>query len=212
MTWSASSSRPVAFLAAAAVLTGCAATAGAAAERSPAAVSNTPAAARAIGTALRTCGKVTASTGVHRKVLTVHLNGPTVMASGQTFHGTVTVSLTRGSTLRSVALTTGSPEPAIIARGRAIVGQWAGGVAGVGYYGVIRPGHPYEFPHDPDSTSVLLRGCAGRVDPVNPDATRKLLPPGLYTLYVYIEDDGPGPNGYLLSQPHPLTVTARPTR
>jgi hypothetical protein len=211
MTRSKAAARPLAFAAVAALMAGCATTAGPAAIRSPTATPRTPAVVRATGDALRTCGKVTASTGVHRKVLTVHLNGPSVMATGQTFHGTVTVSLTPGSGQRSVALSTGSPGLPVIAQGTSIVGEWAGGVAGVGLSGVIAPGHPYQFPHDPYSTFVLLRGCATRVDPIHPDASRMLLRPGRYTLYVSIEDDGPGPNGYLLSQPHPLTITARPT-
>lgn len=211
MTRSTAAIRPPAFAATAMLLAGCAAAAGAAAGPSPKATPTAPTSVRATATALRTCGKVTSSTGVHRKVLTVRLNGPTVMATGQTFHGTVTVSLTPGSRQRSVALTTGSPALPVIAQGTAIVGAYEGGVAGVGYSGVIRPGHPYHFPPDRYATFVLLRDCPTQVDPIHPDRTRKILPPGRYTLYVSIEDDGPGPNGVLLSQPHPLTITARIT-
>lgn len=125
------------------------------------------------------------------------------MVTGQWFHGTVTVSLTPGTGHRPVPLITGGPALAFIARGTAIVGQFEGGVVGVGHTGLISARHPYRLP---ESAGVVLRGCPSAPDFTDPDRTRKLLPPGRYTPYTYIEDDGPGPNGYLLSQPHPLTV------
>jgi len=129
------------------------------------------------------------------------------MVTGQSFRGAVTVSLTPGTGHRPVTLVTGGPALAFIARGTAIVGQFEGFGIGVGHFGLVRAHHPYRLP---ESAGVLLRGCPSTVDLSDPDRTRRLLPPGRYTLYTLIEDDGPGPNGYLLSEPHPLTVTARP--
>lgn len=182
-----------------------------AAATAPASGRATASAGAAAGAAagLRTCGKVTGSTGVHRGQLTVRLSGPSVMATGQTFHGTVTVSLTSGSSRRAVTLMSGAPALPVITRGTAVVGQYQGGVGGVGLAGTVAVGHPFTLPFG--SGTVLLRGCPTTVDPAHPDRTRKLLPPGRYTLYVSIEDDSPGHGGNLLSQPHPITLTARPT-
>lgn len=197
---------PLGVAVAAVLMVGCAAAD--AMPSAPGSTATTAASASAAAAGLRTCGKVTGSTGVQRKLLAVHLSGPTVLVTGQTFYGTVTVSLRPHSGRRSVTLMSGAPVLPVIARGTSIVGQYVGLVGGVGVGGVIGPHHPFRFR---GPSSVLLRGCPAKVDPAHPDRTRKLLPPGRYTLYAYIEDDVNGDNGSLRSQPLQITVKARPT-
>ena len=160
------------------------------------------------GSSLRTCGEVPASTGVLRDVLDVHLAGPGEVASGSEFRGTVTVSLRSGVTPRQVSLSSGAPLQVVIARGTDVVGQYEGAVAGVGVIGAVSAGQPYRFRQP---AIVLVRGCPRRpVDGAKPDDSRKLLPPGRYSVYAYIDDfsaDSTSDDGVLRSQPFAITVT-----
>ena len=184
------------------VLSGSAALLGASA---PVAGAALPAAAKS----LRTCGTITPSTGIHRRLLTVKLAGPARLVTGRMFKGSITVYLRPRAARSSVRLMSGAPVLPVIARGNQIVGQYEGGVGGVGIEGTVTKKHPFRFPGPYGRADVLLRGCPKHVDPRYPDRSRKLLPPGHYTLYAYIEDDG-GKNGYLLSQPFPIVVLPRP--
>lgn len=157
---------------------------------------------------LPTCGTVTPSTGLLRDVLQVRLSGPRALATGSVFHATVTVSLRPGVKPKQVPLTSGGPD-LVITRGTDVVGQYEGAVGGVAFGAVITAGRPFRFP---EPASVLLRGCPHRpVDGNAPDASRKQLPPGRYTVYANVDDlsgHGPSDYGLLLSQPFDLTVTA----
>lgn len=163
------------------------------------------------GPALATCGQLTPSTGVLRDVLQVHLSGPTTLPTGSDFDATVTASMRPSAHQRAASLTTGAPVPLVIARGNAIVGQYAGAVAGVGLSATITPAHPFSVP-----ASVSLRGCPHRpVDLTDPDRSRKPLPPGHYTLYAYVDDlsgNDSAKYGSLRSEPFQITVTEQGTQ
>lgn len=161
---------------------------------------------------LPSCGTVTGSTGAQRGLLDVRIGGPAHLVTGQVFHTTVTVFLRPHTGHTSVTLMTGGPVLPVIAQGTRIVGAYEGGVAGVGLFGTITARHPYRFVGEFGAASILLRGCPPNpVDSMHPDRGRKLLPPGRYTLYVWIEDDI-GRNGHLRSDPFTLTVEPRPSR
>ena len=159
---------------------------------------------------LETCGQVTPSTGQLRDVLQVRLAGPSELATGSVFHATVTVSLQPGTGRSSVFLSSGGPVLPVIARGTDVVGQYEGGVGGVGLSAAITASRPYRIPTE---SSVLLRGCPDRpVDTVDPDGSRKLLPPGHYTIYAYVADysgNDASKYGVIWSQPLNITVTAK---
>lgn len=163
-------------------------------------------AARSPAPVLRSCGSVAASTGVHRRLLEVRLNGPTHVVTGQVFHGGITVYRRPHTGHRAVTLTTAAPALPVIASGTRIVGQYVGLVPQVRLVGSVAPRHPYRFPGKSRAASVLLRGCPTHVTLSHPDRSRRLLPPGRYTLYVSILDQG----GYLRSDPFTLTVKPRP--
>lgn len=159
---------------------------------------------------LKTCGQVTPSTGVLGKVLQVRLSGPSRLASGSIFHGTVTVSLRPGVNRHEVNLTSGAPILPVIARGADVVGRYEGAVGGVGIGATVRVDRPFHFP---TSSSVLLRGCPDRpIDGMAPDQSRKPLPAGPYTIYAYVDDysgNDTSKYGVLRSQPFGITVTAK---
>lgn len=161
------------------------------------------------GSSLPTCGAVTPSTGLLRDVLQVQLSGPATLATGSQFRGAVTVSLRPGVDRRQVSLTSGAPVREVIARGTDVVGQYEGAVGRVGIPAVITPDRPFRF-REPGS--VLLSDCPHRpVDGVDPDGSRKPLPPGHYTVYAYVDDlsgHSTSDYGVLRSQPFEITLTA----
>lgn len=168
--------------------------------------------ARSAAGTLRSCGTVTPSTGAQRGLLDVRLSGPAHVVTGQVFHTAITVYLRPHTGRTSVTLSTGGPVLPLIAQGRRIVGQYERAVAGVGLIGTVTARHPYRFAGEFGAMSILVRGCPTTpVDPMDPDSSRTLLPPGRYTVYAWIEDDIGG-NGYLRSDPFTLTVDPRPSR
>lgn len=164
-------------------------------------------------TAQKTCGRVTPSTGLLRNVLQVHLSGPSRLVTGSLFKGVVTVSLRPGAKPKEVFLNSGAPILPVITRGAQVVGAYEGGVGGVGIEATVAAGRPYHFPAYYSSASVLLRACPDQpIDPVAPDRSRKLLPPGRYVIYAYVDDmsgNDTSKYGVLRSQPLTITVTGR---
>lgn len=190
------------------VLAGCGSTTAAAPRPSAGAPS-----ASGHSAALKTCGRVTSSTGILRNVLQVHLSGPSRLVTGSLFKGTVTVSLRPGVTTKKVFLSSGAPILPVVTQGTDVVGAYEGGVAGVGISAAVTAGRPYHFPAYYSSASVLLRGCPDLpINPTAPDKSRKLLPPGRYLIYAYVDDmsgSDTSKNGVLRSQPLTLTVTSK---
>lgn len=170
---------------------------------------SSPAKSPTAAPSLATCGQLTATTGALRDVVEVRLSGPHTLPTGADFAATVTVSLRADAKQATVSLMTGAPVLPVIVRGTDIVGEYEGAVGGVGLSGTITRAHPYRFPKQ---ATVSLRGCPHRpVDPVAPDATRRPLPPGRYTVYAYIDDES-SRDGEVRSEPFDLTVTAATTQ
>jgi len=190
------------------VLAGCGSTTAAAPRPSAGAPS-----ASGHSAALKTCGRVTHSTGILRNVLQVHLSGPSRLVTGSLFNGTVTVSLRPGVKAKKVFLSSGAPILAVITQGTDVVGAYEGAVGGVGISATVTAGRPYHFPAYYGSASVLLRGCPDLpINPTAPDKSRKLLPPGRYLIYAYVDDmsgNDTSKYGALRSQPLTITVTTK---
>lgn len=166
-------------------------------------------------TAQKTCGRVTPSTGILRNVLQVHLSGPSRLVTGSLFKGVVTVSLRPGAKTKQVFLNSGDPILPVITRGAFVMGAYEGAGGGRGVEATVAAGRPYRFGTSFTSGSVLLRGCPDQpVDSADPDRSRKLLAPGRYVIYAYVDDlsgNNTSKYGVLRSQPLAITVTGKPS-
>lgn len=162
--------------------------------------------------ALPSCGRVVPSDGPQRRQLRVHLNGPNRMVAGGTFKGTVVVSLSSHAAHRTVGFLSEVPTVPVITRGGRVVGEYEGPLPGVRIRGTVSPNHPFRFPRGGLDGQVVLRGCPVQPSKGNPSGTRALLPPGRYTLYVYIEDSVGKRSGYIRSAPFQLRVLPRRPR
>lgn len=132
-----------------------------------------------------TCGKAPVTSGKYPREIAVRLVAPHVAVSGATILPSVQMRVRDGRA--HVVADLGQPvESYIIYAGR-VVGKYSGVIGGgTGFGARLSADSSVRIPTSP----LLISGCpTGNIDPAQPDASRKPLPPGHYTLEAVLQAD-----------------------